>query len=164
MVAGPGRGAEPPPTGGGGWSWPGSGGGAPSTGGGGWSLARIGGRSPLQHSHRREVIHHREIEVLGLELEGDLVVDAEAAHLQQEVARVAAAERAAGSLVMGLDQIVDGRSVGALRSLASRPATAIILRKPSSVGLVASILYGIRRRNASSTSWRGSRFVEKMIS
>ena len=34
-------------------------------------------------------------------------------------------------------------------------------RKVGSVGFGASILYGIRRRNASSTSCFGSRFVEK---
>ena len=36
-------------------------------------------------------------------------------------------------------------------------------RNSSSVGSMTSILYGIRRRNASSTSCFGSRFVEKMI-
>ena len=55
---------------------------------------------PQTESHRREIIHHREVEVLGLQLERDVVVHAEAAHLEQEVARVAAAERAPGALVV----------------------------------------------------------------
>src|SRR5262245_14961572 len=43
-------------------------------------------------SHRREVIHHREIEIFRFQLERKIVVNAEAAHLEQEIAGVAAAE------------------------------------------------------------------------
>ena len=62
---------------------------------GGTSLARRASRTgQVEASHDGEVIARREIEVLGLQLQGEVVVDAVVAHLEQEVAGLAAAEGA----------------------------------------------------------------------
>ena len=49
-------------------------------------------------SHDREVIHRGEVEVFGLELQWQVVVDAVVADLEQEIAGLAAAERSADRL------------------------------------------------------------------
>ena len=93
----------------------------------------------LPSSRHREVIHHGEIEVLGLELECEVVVDAVTADLVQQVARVAAAERPADSLVVVLDQVIDRLAIDLLNpSLGAN--MAIIFRNISSVGSAAWIL------------------------
>ena len=90
-------------------------------------------------SHDREVVHRGEVEVLGLQLEWQVVVDAVVADLEQEVARLAASERPADALVVVLDQVIDSRLIDLWKpSLGAN--MAIIFRNISSVGSVALIL------------------------
>src|SRR5512135_1162725 len=58
-------------------------------------------------SHYGEVIGHSEIEVLALHDQRQVVVDAVVAHLEQEVAGLAATERALDPLVMTVDKVLD---------------------------------------------------------
>ena len=91
-------------------------------------------------SRHREVIHHGEVEVLGLELEREVVVNAVVADLEQKVARVAAAERPADALVVVLDQVVDRRPDRPSLNPSLGANMAIIFRNISSVGSAAWIL------------------------
>ena len=68
-------------------------------------------RAGVAGSHHGEVIARGEVEVLGLQLQREVVIDAVVADLEQEVARLAAAERAVHPAVVALDQVVDRRVV-----------------------------------------------------
>jgi len=90
-------------------------------------------------SHHREVIHRGEVEVLGFQLEGQVVVKAVIADLEQEVAGLAAAERSRDPLVVMLDQVVDRLRIDLPKTELGRKDVDI-LRNIGSVGSVALIL------------------------